>query len=76
MCRWKNEMKDKEMEKGGSFEERATSAIEFSHYTFGTVDGFAGESAECGHEFVRVLVKVKKKDAIRMENCAVVRMHW
>lgn len=44
--------------------------------TVGAFDGYAGESHEWGHEFVRVIVKVKKSEALKMKECALIGMQW
>ena len=44
--------------------------------TVGAFDGFAGETNEWGQEYARVVVKVRKRDALKLKDAAFIRLNW
>jgi hypothetical protein len=51
-------------------------ALSTEHSAIGAFDGFAGEFEKWGHEIVRMVVKVKKADALKLRDAAVIRLLW
>jgi hypothetical protein len=47
-----------------------------NHSCYGMVDGFAGETRDWDEDYVRVVFKIKKDDAMAIKDCALVKLQW
>ncbi len=52
------------------------SMLSITHSCYGMVDGFAGETRYWDEDYVMVVFKIKKDDAMAIRDCAVVKLQW
>jgi hypothetical protein len=54
----------------------SSELLSTKRWAVGAFDGFAGEGHDWGLDYVRVVVKVAKPEAMAMKDVALIRMNW